>query len=126
MDTPSSLDGRRRRAAKNQSLFRAANERLESVNESFRIVLERMDFACECVDMTCTQAVPLSISEYEAIRAHPNRFFVARGHEVAEIEETVGEGPHYVVVEKLGAGAKVARDAYPRWDGGEAASTASS
>jgi hypothetical protein len=117
VDSPDTLDARRVRAAKNQSLFRSANERLESLNESFELVLERMDFACECTDLGCTQAVPLSIKEYEAIRAHANRFFVVRGHELAEIEKTVGENGSYVVVEKLGAGAEVARAAYPRRNG---------
>ncbi len=91
MDSPDTLDARRVRAAKNQSLFRSANERLESLNESFELVLERMDFACECTDLGCTEAIPLSIKEYEAIRAHANRFFVVRGHELAEIERTVEE-----------------------------------
>lgn len=117
MDSPDTLDARRVRAAKNESLFRSANERLESLNESFELVLERMDFACECSDLGCTDAIPLSIKEYEAIRAHPNRFFVARGHGVPEVERTVEEQPEYVVVEKLGAGAEVARDADPRRNG---------
>ena len=117
METPNDLDARRRHAAQNQSLFRAANERLESVNEAFRIVLERMDFACECVDMNCTEAVTLSIDEYEAIRAHPNRFFVTRGHEVAEVERTVEENGSFLVVEKLGGGAAIARQADPRSEG---------
>jgi hypothetical protein len=117
VDSPETLDARRVRAAKNQSLFRSANERLESLNESFELVLERMDFACECTDLVCTEAIPLSIKEYEAIRAHPNRFFVVRGHELAEIERTVGEDRGFVVVEKLGAGAQVARDADPRRNG---------
>jgi hypothetical protein len=112
--TPNALDARRRRAARNQSLFRAANERLESVNESFQIVLERVDFACECVDMSCTEAIPLSISEYEAIRSHPNRFFVVRGHEVDELERIVDANGRFVVVEKLGGGDEVARDVDPR------------
>lgn len=117
MESSSSLDARRRRAARNQSLFRAANERLESVNKSFRLVLDQMDFACECVDMSCTAAIQLSIPEYEAIRAHPNRFFVARGHEFADIEQTVEEVRDFVVVEKLGGGAEVARNADPRGNG---------
>ena len=116
MTPPSTLEARRRRAAQNQSLFRAANERLESLNQSFRLLLEHMDFACECADMGCTTAIKLSIPEYEGIRAHPNRFFVAQGHEVAEIELTVEETRDFVVVEKLGAGADVARDANPRRD----------
>jgi hypothetical protein len=117
VDSPDTLDARRVRAAKNQSLFRSANERLESLNESFELVLERMDFACECTDLGCTEAVPLSIKEYEAIRAHPNRFVVVRGHELADIEDTIDENRGYVLVEKLGAGAEVARNADPRRNG---------
>jgi hypothetical protein len=76
-----------------------------------------MDFACECADLGCTEAIPLSIKEYEAIRAHPNRFFVARGHEFDDVEDTIDENRGYVVVEKLGAGAEVARNADPRRNG---------
>jgi hypothetical protein len=108
------LDARRRRAAQNQSLFRAANERVESLNESFRLLLEHMDFACECVDMGCTTAIKLSIPEYESIRSHPNRFFVARGHEIDDVERTLEEVRDYLVVEKLGGGDDVAREADPR------------
>lgn len=114
MDSAATLDARRRRAAQNQSLFRAANERLESVNESFDLVLERMDFACECADIECTVAIRLSITEYEVIRAHPNRFFVSTGHEQGDVERVVEATRDFLVVEKLGAGADVARDADPR------------
>jgi hypothetical protein len=117
MESSGILDARRRRAARNQSLFRAANERLENVNESFRLVLEQMDFACECIDMGCTTAIRLTIPEYEAIRGHPNRFFVARGHELDDVERTVEEVRDFVVVEKLGGGDEVARNADPRGNG---------
>jgi hypothetical protein len=117
-----SLDARRVRAAKNQSLLREVNERIEALvaGESSSVFLEDLrlarplDLACECMDETCTQRVTLTVAEYEAIRADSNSFFVIPGHEVPEVEEVVREEDRYLVVAKLGAGAGVAERLDPR------------
>jgi hypothetical protein len=115
------LDARRVRAARNQSLLREVNERIEhlavgqpaSMFEEMRLARE-IDLACECMDETCTDRVTMTIGEYEAVRSHSNAFFVKPRHDVAEVEDVVREEPHYVVVSKIGAGARVAERLDPR------------
>jgi hypothetical protein len=104
------LDARRLRAAKNQSLFREVNERIERLAGT----ASSAEFICECLQAECDEPVVLTRDEYEQIRSSPNRFFVLRGHEFAEIEEVVKTNGRYRVVKKLGVGADVAATLDPR------------
>jgi hypothetical protein len=116
------LDALRVRAAKNQSLMREVNERIQhlavgkessSIFEELRLA-RRVELACECLDVTCVEMVTLTVAEYEAIRADSNSFFVLPGHEVSEVEETVRSEEHYVVVSKFAPGDAVAKKLDPR------------
>jgi hypothetical protein len=115
------LDARRVRAARNQSLLREVNERIEelaaggpsSAFEDLRLS-RTLDLACECMDDTCTERITMTISEYEEIRSGSNAFFVRPGHEAPEIEVRAREGAGYIVVTKIGAGARVAEQLDPR------------
>ena len=106
-------EARARKLALNQSTFRSANERMERAALSHRFEpSQRVPFICECADPGCREIVMLSFLDYEAIREHPNRFFLVAGHEDAEdAHERVLEAEHgYAVVEKIGtAGVEAAR-----------------
>ena len=102
------------RAARNQSLFRVVNERLEALAETFQFIAERTTFTCECPDQTCVAPMLMTIDEYEALRSHPNRFAVLPGHVDPNVEDVVAEGDRFVVVEKIGAGAAIAEKSDPR------------
>jgi hypothetical protein len=104
------LDARRHRAAKNQSLFREVNERIEQLAAG----KSSATFVCECLQEECDEPVSLTLEEYEGIRSGPNRFFVLNGHEVDDIEETIEARDGYLVVKKLGVGAEVAATLDPR------------
>lgn len=104
------LEVRRERAAKNQSLFREVNERIEDLAGSWRLT----SFICECADETCDKTCELSIEEYEKIRSEPNSFFVLPGHEISEVERITHSTDRYLVVAKLGIGAGVAERFDPR------------
>jgi len=110
MSELSVVELRRERAAKNQSLFREVNERIEhrAGDASFTT------FICECCDPQCDASVALTLQEYEEIRADPNRFLVLPGHDVAEVEEIVEANDRYVIVRKSGAGRAVAELLDPR------------
>jgi hypothetical protein len=107
------LEERRERAARNQSLFREVNERIEELQwfPSF------VEFVCECGRQECAERVPLRIEEYEEIRSDANRFFVATGHEITEVERIVASKDRYLVVAKLGSGATIAKKLDPRQRG---------
>src|SRR4051812_21369043 len=80
----SELDVRRVRAAKNQSLFRDVNERIEDVNEGFGLSAEMIDFVCECAHPDCSEVIVMTHGEYESIRRNPTHFVIKAGHEIAE------------------------------------------
>jgi hypothetical protein len=107
-------DERRIRAARNQATFREVNEQLENLASTFQFVSEKSVFICECADLACTEQVEMTMADYEGMRAHPNRFVVRPGHEVADVEEVVSRGEGFLLVSKIGAGEEVARGAYRR------------
>ena len=102
------------RAAKNQSLFREVNERLQALADTFEWISETASFTCECADTSCVEQMQLTASEYEEVRSKPNRFAVLPGHVYSDVEQTVYENPRYAIVEKIGAAAKVAQAHDPR------------
>ena len=106
-------EARDRKIALNQSIFRDANERIERAAQSHRFEANQgVPFLCECADPGCSETVMLSLADYEAVRAHADRFFLVAGHEAAaETQERIVEGGDgYAVVEKTGtAGAEAER-----------------
>lgn len=102
------------RAARNQSLFRSVNERLEGLAEAFQFIAEHTSFTCECADTSCVELMSLTLREYEALRANPNNFAVLPGHVYPDMERVVSENERFVVVAKIGEGVKVANDLDPR------------
>lgn len=106
MDT----DLQRERAARNQSLFRLVNERIEDVNGESGADDEVRDYVCECLDTSCAERLPIPRDEYQRIRRNPAEFVLVPGHEQPEVEEVVDRNDRWVVVRKVGAGAKVATD----------------
>jgi hypothetical protein len=99
----SSEQEREVRAARNQAMFRAVNEKLEEVNQAFAGVTEKFTIACECADITCVEMIDIRPDEYEGVRATPRHFVVLSGHVHLDVERVVREWDGYVVVEKTGA-----------------------
>jgi hypothetical protein len=101
------------RLGHNEAVFRDINERIEA-GTWISSASEAIAFACECAALRCNVLVELTVSEYEAVRAHPRRFLLAPGHELPAIETVVHQGEGYVVVEKTGDAAKAAEATDPR------------
>jgi hypothetical protein len=105
------VDVRAKRAAQNENLFRRINERVEALSRG----LESLTLVCECSDPACVEQIHgVPAAEYEAVRAHPNRFILTPGHESHEFEDVVDERLAYVIVSKRGDAAEVARNGDPR------------
>jgi hypothetical protein len=96
------------RIARNNALFRKANEEIRLKAEDFGSELVRVPFLCECPREECRELVRLPLSEYRQIRAEPNHFMVVPEHEAAEgsFASVVRRADNYVVVEKIGAARK--------------------
>src|SRR5918995_6955950 len=107
---------REQRAAKNQSLFREINERIEPLNKSFTWINRLNDFVCECAVETCSDAVQMSVEEYESVRQHPARFFVAADddHVWPDVERILERFDRYWIVEKHGYSGSMAAKLDPR------------
>lgn len=88
------------RAARNQSLFRAVNEKLRELNQAFSDVTETYAIACECADTTCVETLHVSMHEYLDVRAHSSRFVVLAGHVFPDVEQVVAKNDGYAIVEK--------------------------
>ena len=101
------------RAAKNEALFRDVNEQIERLGD-IAFHGERFAAVCECSDPECFQPVEMSHGEYEAVRAHADRFVIAVGHELLEIEHIVERNERFAVVEKIGQAAAIVRELDPR------------
>ena len=110
MTDPLELDVQRERAAKNQSLFREVNERIDELSAS----TSPTRFICECANERCDEKVSMAREDYEEIRSDSNRFFVVEGHELPEVEQVVGSVDGCLVVAKLGVGGDMAERLDPR------------
>jgi hypothetical protein len=98
------------RAARNQSLYRAVNERVKEINEAFDGLGSLGDWICECANPECTAPVSLTHEEYEAVRTRPTCFFVLPddAHLLSDVEDVVERHERYWVVEKVGVAAELA------------------
>jgi hypothetical protein len=89
------------RIARNQSMFRAVNERVTGWPERQAApAAQKLMFYCECADQKCFDRVWLTAAEYETIRAHSTRFAVVTGHVFPEAERVVAQPDGYEVVQK--------------------------
>jgi len=101
-----------RRVGLNESTFRALNEQIEELGETFDA--NTTEFVCECADAACTARVPLRLDAYEEIRADLGRFLVVAGHQRTDAEQVVEDHGDYLVVQKFGEAGDVAELNDPR------------
>ena len=99
--------------ARQQVAFREVNERIAELRGEWGEPAVAL-FICECSDAACTQSVEISPDEYEQVRRNGARFVVLAGHQLPEVERVVEGNDRFLVVEKFGAAAVVARSADPR------------
>jgi hypothetical protein len=109
------MDSRETRLARNETLFREVNERIEqAVEHTSREDGHIYEFLCECSNSDCMLLLPLTIVEYEAVRSDPRQFIVAPGHELPEIEKIIALHRGYQVVQKSGDAAEFVAERDPR------------
>lgn len=108
------MDKRVERLAENEALFRSINELIDEVATTSGVDEHVFEFLCECSDSACTLLLPLTVAEYERVRADPTQFLVAPDHVVSDIEVVVAEPGPYFVVRKIGEAAEYVRQRDPR------------
>jgi hypothetical protein len=106
---------RERRIAENEAIFRAANERIEAISESFAEVVEEMTIVCECGNVDCIERVTLTTDRYEALRSDPRQFVVLPMHVYTDVETVLSRAGSYWIVRKdSGEAGEIAEQLDPR------------
>jgi hypothetical protein len=105
------MHSREERLALNEVLFRKANERIQAAAEHHAVPDVPIGFYCECGDRDCTEQLVITANEFETVRTRPTQFIVRPGHELPEIETVITRTPLYLVVEKTGEAAEIAKEA---------------
>ena len=106
MTGTASNEERELRAARNQALFRAVNEKMLELNEVFAELLGSFAVACECSRIECVDLLTIPPDVYRAVRASPRTFVVRADHVRTDLERVVSRDDGYIVVE--------AREALPQ------------
>jgi hypothetical protein len=101
------------RKAKNEAIFREANEGIRRAQESLDLADGPLPFICECDVPECRQILRVPPETYEWTRQLGNRFLVAAGHE-GDSSTVVAQKDGYVVIEKHGVEGAVAEAENPR------------
>jgi hypothetical protein len=103
---------RHERLARNETIFREVNERIEELAQ--RGELDSLQILCECGNGDCKEPLRVSVAEYERVRQEPTDFFVASGHVIPAIERVIDTGQRFDVVRKLAEEGELARKTDPR------------
>ena len=109
-----SNEERELRAARNQVLFRAVNEKMLELNEAFGEIVGTFSIACECSRLDCVQLFEIPPEVYRSVRESPRTFAVLAGHVEADVERVVSAHDGYALVEVLGHGILVAEVGFRR------------
>jgi len=112
-----SVDARETRLARNETLFREVNERIEDLALTHDDEDHIYEFLCECSNAHCDLRLSVPLSTYERARADSAVFIVAPGHDLPEIEKVVLRGTGFQLVRKQGEAAELAEETDPRNDG---------
>jgi len=106
---------REERLAKNEAMFRAANEGAAGWQERHGDSETELYF-CECADAECREHVALTKAEYENVRESSLTFFIVPAHEVPDVETVVERHDDWVVIEKAPEVAETVERLNPRTD----------
>ena len=107
------MDPDEARIARNEVLFREVNERIKEVSEALSLD-HSFEIFCECGREDCTEKLSIEVAEYEAARSSPTRFIVKPGHQSKNVEEVTASRDGYLIVDKRGPEAEIARETDPR------------
>jgi hypothetical protein len=106
-------DPQAEKIARNNSVFRDANEEIAAAAFEFGLSAETTSpFFCECSDPRCLRIVRVTLEDYRHVRSDARRFLHAPDHEI-EVDRAVRlveERDGYTIVEKIGeAGDRAAK-----------------
>ncbi|MCW2922324.1 MAG: hypothetical protein JWL76_2198 [Thermoleophilia bacterium] len=98
------------RAGRREANLRALNTRIAESQEQIATELSSpLTVLCECALADCNESIELTQEQFADLREDNIRFIVVEGHVLHEVEQVVGRGEVWVIVEKRGAAAREAR-----------------
>lgn len=110
------MSDRAERIVRNEILFREVNEQVDALHAAISPT-GRFPIVCECGSGSCSEAIMIEATEYQAVRAHPERFMVVPGHQIEDVEDLIEQHATYAVVaKKPGAPRQLAVTTDPRRD----------
>jgi hypothetical protein len=92
------MSDRQQRVRANEDRFRAFNEAVAEIRESFDH--HDLELVCECEDLACARRLRLDPERYAAIRRHDGRFVVLPDHEALDVEDVIEQDDGFHVVQK--------------------------
>jgi hypothetical protein len=97
------------RIARNDAIFREANEQIGETAEEWGIK-GSIPFLCECADQNCREIVRLTLEEFREVRSDPRHFINLPGHEASAHGwvEVIARTDGYVTVAKIGRAGDIA------------------
>jgi hypothetical protein len=108
------MDERERRMAQNEALFREVNERIADLADHQGPDDRVYEYMCECANADCSFLVPLTRTDYEAVRRDGTQFVVLPDHYTPEVESLVARHDGYWVVTKTGPAGEYVEELDPR------------
>jgi len=98
------------RIARNDAIFRHANEQIEAAAEAQEMEDRVVPFICECADPACRELIPMTTEEYREVRQDARWFLNIPGHEASAQgwAQVVRRHDRYLVVEKIGPAGEIA------------------
>lgn len=101
---------RARRAGRREANLRELNERIVRAQHDAGNGHEQLRLVCECARTDCEENIDVPASVFEDARATGNRFIIAKGHILHDIERETATGDGWVVVQKVGPAAAAAAE----------------
>jgi hypothetical protein len=108
---------RQERTARNEAMFREANERAKAWAERHGPDSEVEWYFCECAKPDCLEKVSLREADYERVRSDPRRFVIVPGRELPDVETVIERNEGWAIVEKAPELAPTVEALDPRGDG---------
>lgn len=94
------MDEERGEAVRRQALFREVNEQIEKLSDGWELFDGSISVLCECGRPGCNEALEVSRTLYDDIRAAPSRFILKVGHELDDVDGVIARYSGYVIAER--------------------------
>jgi len=94
------VDDQRGEEVRRQALFREVNEQIEKLSDGWELFDGSISVLCECGRAGCNEALEVSRTLYDDVRAAPSRFILKVGHELDDVDAVIARHDGYVIAER--------------------------